>query len=216
MGQYRLFEKEVEMEEEVKEEKEKISQDEKYKLISFLYKSCRIGDYENAMKVAEILRKNGLEFYVAQTLVQLVGEDLAPSEWQRLYPTISEYYRNVREKRQKYHDLPQAVFAVARAKKWYQTEDGEKLEVMRQICKDDKINIEFPNWVFDYHTREGRERIKNNTADLRLDGRWGNRFNIKRRWDEIRENSKDYDEAREKWIKSHYDNAKNEVKVNWK
>jgi hypothetical protein len=183
-----------------------------YDVVSYFYKSLRIGDAETAMRCAALIRKEVGERYVAHTLLKLLGEDCSPDEWQRLYPTISEYQRNSEAKNPSWclghHDMWECVYAVAKAKKWYQTEEGIELEKLKQKYNDDS-KVEpikhFPEWVWDFHTYQGKAKIKNGTADLRLDGRWEYRFQIQKRWEKLTKDIKDYSEKVKEWIKSHYE-----------
>jgi len=183
---------------------------EQFELASGLYKSCRIGDYKNALRFAEKLKRLTGDFYVMRILTQLCGEDLAPEEYQRLVPTIRTIYHSAKGSDLRGHDLWHCVFAVATAKKWYMTPEGVELEKMRQTLHKGipVINTPRPNWLFDFHTREGRANIKAGTADLRLDGRWENRFNIQKRWEAmLQAHAGNETEARKQWVKSHYDQS---------
>jgi len=184
-------------------EKEKMDNEEKATLISYLYKSCRIGDSEKALEIAERFKRAGMEYYIANTLIQLLGEDCSPDEWQRLYPTITAYRNNVASKTTRGHCMWHVVYAVAKARKWYQTADGEELEHLRQKVKDKNLPpLKIPSWVYDYHTRAGRKQ--GSSADSRLDGRWGFRFSIRDRWLGVTGGIPEYGEKVKAWIKSHY------------
>ena len=173
-------------------------------LISYFYKSCRIGDAKTALIIAEKFKQSGMELYIARTLIQLIGEDCSPYEFQRLYPTITSYFTNVLRKSNRGHDMWHCVYAVAKARKWYQTEDGIELEKIRHIIKEKNLpKLDLPTWVYDFHTHEGRRRMATKTADLRLDGRWCNRFEIKERWDTVTKDITNFEEKAKAWIKSH-------------
>lgn len=68
---------------------------------------------------------------------------------------------------------------VGKAKEWCMDEmpsakfSGEETRILGRLCYENLPKIEFPSWVWDSHTKLGRELIKKNKADLRLDGRDG-------------------------------------------
>lgn len=180
---------------------------EQFKLSSGLFKSCRIGDIDNALRYGEKLSRLTNPFYVMRVLTKLIGEDCCPMEFIKLAPAIRTMYNAAKDDDLRGHDLWQSIFIVANAKKWYQTKEGIQLEKMRQVLHKGNSIIESrdESWLYDYHTREGQRRIREGTADLRLDGRWENRFNVMRRWQKVYEaNDCDYEKARKEWVNGHY------------
>ena len=175
----------------------------KFTLASGLYKYCRIGDYLNAIKFAELLKRTSSEFYVFRILSQLCGEDLSPNGYAKCVPVIRCIFEACKNKDLRGHDLWQCVYLVATAEKWYMSKEGIELEEARHLVNDKnkQVDVKIKCWLFDYHTKEGRSNLKN--ADLRLDGRWENRFNILDKWTLLlRKNKGDVEKTKIDWIDS--------------
>ena len=193
--------------EEPAPEKYKISKDEQYLLASGLYKFCRLGNASEAVKYSEKLRRGTSDYYVMRILSQLVGEDCSNEEFVRLVPAVRALYEASKHKDLRFHDIPQMTFAIAKSKKWYQSSDGEELELVRHaINKNNKeIKTIEPDFLFDQHVREGIRRVKDGTADLRLSGKWKHRFQLMERWQRLVFDFPDWDynRQREHWIQIH-------------
>jgi len=195
--------------------------------VSFFYKSCRIGDAKNAVLAGEMIKNLQGEYRVALILNQLVGEDLHPIYYAKVFPLVERYLTMMERKIYKKHNLWQNVYILAKSPKWYMDSalnnirseaslwNGEELEKIRQY-----INVElelseplkvgafnlmhvFPNWVYDRHTTRGYTLAKNGMQDLRLDGKWDNRFNIKKEFDKISSKyaGEDYGKIIDEWVR---------------
>ena len=189
------------------ENKHTISQDEKYLLASGLFKMCRLGHAEEAVKFAEKLRRGTSDYYVMRILTQLCGEDVAPDEFVKLIPAVRALYEASKKKDLRGHCIWQMTFAIAKSRKWYQTSDGEELEIIRHKVnkKNKEIKTIEPDFLFDQHVREGIRRVKEGTADLRLSGKWEYRLQLLHRWQRLVFDFPDWDynRQRERWIQIH-------------
>lgn len=176
--------------------------------VSLLYKSIRIGDAQTACVCANVIKQIKGEYRVVLILNQIVGEDVHPLYYSELLPVVQSYTTLFHSKIEKWHNLSQITYLLAKAPKWYMDSmtkrfthtdfySGEELERIRQYVATE-INIEnkeglkkfcseykFPTFVYDQHTRKGLAMKKLGTADLRLDGGWENRFNVKNRFDNV-------------------------------
>lgn len=191
----------------------KPSQDKMWDFLSLFYKSARIGDARMAVICAEIIRQTIGEMRVVLTLNQLVGEDLHPVYYHKMFPIVAGWTQVLTNKIQKGHNLWQSVYMLAKCPKWYMDNivtdlkdesiwSGLELEDIRQEinCKlelhvPEKLaeyveNFKFPTWTYDRHTRKGQALKRQNKADLRLDGGWDNRYDVKRFWDQTCKNRK--------------------------
>lgn len=176
--------------------------------LSYMYKTCRIGDAKSAVVCAEMLRQIIGEYKVVNTLNQLVGEDIHPLYYAKLQPVIHAYTETLSAKILKGHNLWQSVYLIAKAPKWYMDNavqkfnekdfyDGKELEDIRQyinielkLHEADKMeefamSARLPTFTFDQHTRKGITLIKQGKGNLILDGGWENRYNVKKRWDDL-------------------------------
>ena len=191
------------------EKRHKITQDEKYLLASGLYKFCRLGNATEAVKYAEKLFRGTSAYYVFRILSQLCGEDLSPDEYLKIMPTIRALYESSKKGDIRGHDAWMATFCIAKARKWYQTPDGEELELVRhQVNKKNKeIKTLEPDFLFDQHVREGIRRVKEGSPnlDLRLSGKWQHRFQLLERWQRLVFDFPNwtFEEQRERWIQIH-------------
>lgn len=182
--------------------------------LSLLYKSARIGDARTAVICAEVLRQISGEYRVILTLNQLVGEDLHPLYYQKIMPIVSAYTDVNGRKINKGHNLWQSVYLLAKSPKWYMDNitaglsdadvwNGLELEDIRQevnvtleLHKPENLDnfitsFKFPTFTYDQHTWKGKKLMKTGTADLRLDGGWENRYNVKRLWDNVVKENRD-------------------------
>lgn len=191
--------------------------------LSLFYKACRIGHARMAIAAYELMSwKFGYnDWWVLDRLEGLVGEDCAPEEFCKLIPMLHALKSKAREKTLWRHHMWHAIFAVAKAKKWYQTEEGVELEKIRHLFKYEKEtteqtlkSIELPSYVLDLHTARGKMLNKEGKADLRLCGLWFNRFPIYERWTalvkQMQEEAKaqgkpepTYEQIRKRWIAEH-------------
>lgn len=191
----------------------KLENNEKYAIVSYFYKSCRIGDAKMAMILGEYIYRGVGEYYLALILSQLIGEDCHPKMFGRYYDMVKTYLNAVSTSKQKWHDHAHCTYIVAKATKWYQSDEyepvisGVELEELRHIIKEKTLpKITFPKWVYDRHTWKGKYLHKSHAYLSPLDGAWDNRFNVKERWDKIVADnpSKSYKELVDLWIASHY------------
>lgn len=194
--------------------------------VSTFYKMLRIGNPEDAFVAYTILiEKFGVnDWYVITKLEGLVGEDCCPKEMARLLPMLRAMEEKRKDKSLWGHHMAIAIYEVGMAKKWYQTEDGRRLERMRHLywydggTKEDAMrNLQVPSIAHDTHTRYGNGP----KADRRLDGHWWNRFNVEKRWKRLVEHlgfeepltDKEYEEVREKWVMWHMAPVKRKRRV---
>jgi len=204
--------------------------------VSLLFKTCRLNDGNAALHWYLVLRKkfNFLPFNLFKILNQLAGEDCAPCECRTLYPMIQAGLSAIQNDTLNWHQEMQTVYAVAMAKKWYQTESGQHLENCRQFNKTliggkgekngDLEELKVPLFAFDNHTKEFWTRFRNKEeVDLRLCGVWENRFNIRDRWEKLKEESGDaeYEYIVQDWVKLHYEPQTEQdkevgMKAHWK
>ena len=181
------------------EPKVEASKEELQALKSYLYKTCRIGAWKQALIAAEHLKRLKGEKEVLRTLLGLLTEDGDPDEVARIAPTILGALQAGTWGAP--HLFWHIVYLVATCKKWYETERGQELEEARHIVKEKELpQIEFPSWVFDRHTSEGWRRIREGKADLRLDGGWDNRWRLRDLYQKVTEGAGSWEEAREKWV----------------
>lgn len=185
MVQKDLNGEEILTDEKKEPKQEKVSKDELQALTSYFYKLCRIGDSEKAVVIGERLRRVTSDYNVMRLLTNLIGEDSSPRAFLQLRGLLQELKGLAGAKKLDYHDLWQAIFLVADSSKWYQTEDGKRLEKARHIAKEDVlpdwaiVRENFPLWVWDGHTSKYWDRKKDGLkVDLRLDGHWWNRWKI--------------------------------------
>lgn len=184
--------------------------------VSTFYKMLRIGNPEAAFVAYNIIKdKFGInDWYVITKLEGLVGEDCCPNEMPRLLPMLRVLEEKRKDKSLWGHHMAIAIYEVATAKKWYQTEDGRRLERMRHLywsdsgTKEEAMRaMQVPTIAFDTHTKYGRGP----DADKRLDGHWWNRFNVEDRWKRLVEHmgleeplaKEEYDAVRDKWVEWH-------------
>jgi len=187
----------------------RLSNDKAQAFVSLLYKSARIGDAKTAMVMAGVIKACQGEMRLVGIMNQLVGEDLHPIYYQKLFPLMQSWDALVRNKVSKGHNTSQNVYLLAKAPKWYMENsyvakltdtdiwDGVELEAYRQhiaveleLKKPHRVkefvdSFPVPHWVYDRHTSRGWEFIKQKKADLRLDGEWDNRYKVKAVWDGI-------------------------------
>jgi hypothetical protein len=209
----------------------KFLQTKHWDFVSLLYKSARIGDAKTAVVCAEVIRQIIGEYRVILILNQIIGEDVSPLYYSKIYPVVGSYTATFQSKIQKNHNLWQTTYLIAKSPKWYMDNaikkfnevdffNGEELENIRQYLKrinirsskekdnsenliDFVANYNFPKWTYDSHTRKGIADKHNGTANLILDGGWDNRFRVKEKWDKVfNENPNDsYNELLSKYRK---------------
>ena len=111
--------------------------------VSFFYKTCRIGDAKYAVLAGHIIQFLQGEYRTALILNQLVGEDLHPIYYEKMFPRIATYLDLVSKKVCKKHNLWQNCYLLAKSPKWYmdnalplddsQVWNGKELEDIRQL-----------------------------------------------------------------------------------
>ena len=203
----------------------------KYLWVSYLYKSCRIGDARNACIAAELVKHMAGEYYLSLVLNQLVGEDLHPVYHAKLLPNCQAYVDLLGRKINKYHNGVQLTYQIAKSPKWYMDNvmdglkdsdvyNGMELEAIRQ-----EINVQLeiydktkaakyllehtpklPDWVQDRHTQAGRKKHKTTGEVTPLDGHWDNRYRVKEHWDNVTADMEgfSYEQKLDKYISTFY------------
>lgn len=196
-------------------------------VVSFLYKSLRLGDPEGAYIAVVVLRDKfrvGND-YLLKTLIGLTVEDCAPSGVRQVLPTLHAIYGlwkgGVLGETHTWQAIAHATYAVATCPKWYMEPEGEAWSAMLQLFRPDRAERTFdsfrlPGWTFDEHTSKGKGRIRDGTADLRLSGSWENCL-LDRHWEdvvplrvrwrefEVAHPELDHDSLRRAWVQHHYD-----------
>jgi hypothetical protein len=184
--------------------------------VSAFIKALRIGDHDTAarsyMVLTEALGSNN--WYIIKTLYNCLGEDCTPSAYAELSPML-DALDNRREKNQNtFHDYMHAIYLVAKADKWYQTDEGVELEHMRHdvLWEDGEKNDvsdhgwgdkQLPAYALDKHSKKARILMSRGVeTDERLWGGWLNRYPTLERWTEfVKENPEaSMEELKEKWI----------------
>ena len=190
--------------------------------VSTFYKALRLGDADLALKTYMIMREKFRisDWYVIGKLQGCIAEDGSPSEVARLLPFLQVLEEKRVNKTLWLHHVWHAIFLVAKATKWYMTEEGHELEKYRHgllfktggpendVCDYGWGQTKLPAFALDAHTKRGRILEKKGIpTDGRLGGGWRNRWNVANRWRDLKKANPDKTEAelRKMWITLHHD-----------
>jgi len=150
---------------------------DRWEAVSSFHKELRRGSTQKATYWLQVLLEGGMPaWYVANYLWWIHGEELSMKE---VHGDFGIYLAvlNTHGKKADPYQLYYAVIRFCKAEKWWEDEASVEMRLFwaknaEALKKDRKHLHDVPEYAYDSHTRVGKQRMKDGTADLRYSGTW--------------------------------------------